>query len=225
MRRTLLIAAAMAITTFGTTVAGASGDVGQARVFPPDSSPFGQSYRQWAIDWFRWAGGTPTPANPFVHPDNCGPGASPRAWFLPGTTGGNQTATCRVPEGKGLLVSPLGNFCSGATNGVSTFSALRDCALAGLANVTAVRLKIDGHRVRHLNRFFVVTRKFAFHIPADNIFGVPAQTTPAVVVGQFIMIRPLEEGRHTVVAFVASPDLPQGFGRITFDITVIDRDA
>jgi len=38
----------------------------------------------------------------------------------------------------------------------------------------------------------IVSRKFAFHIPNDNIFGVPGQTTPAVVIGDFVMIRPLK---------------------------------
>jgi steroid delta-isomerase-like uncharacterized protein len=41
-----------------------------------------------------------------------------------------------------------------------------------------------------------------FRIPPDNIFGVPAQTTPAVVIGSFIMIGHSTRGRHTVVAFV-----------------------
>jgi hypothetical protein len=80
---------------------------------------------------------------------------------------------------------------------------------------------VDGTRVRHLRRFFLVTRKFAFRIPAHNIFGVPAQTTPAVVIGEFIMIRPLKEGRHTVVAFLKGP-FPQGFARITFHVTVVE---
>ena len=118
-------------------------------------------------------------------------------------------------------MSPLGNFCSGATHGVVTTVALRSCALSDVESVTAVRLSIDRQRVPRINRFFLTTRKFAFHIPADNIFGLPAQTTPAVVVGDFIMIRPLSEGHHTIVAFAAAPVFPGGFAKITFHVTVV----
>ncbi|MDX6533680.1 MAG: hypothetical protein QOF68_1424 [Gaiellales bacterium] len=225
MRRLLLAGvAALVLTAFSGMGASASDDGQRARVFQPHSSLFGQSYREWAVDWFRWVAGTPTPTNPFLHPDNCGPGPNPHAWFLAGATGGNQTAHCTVPEGKGLLVSPVGNFCAGATHGVFTRRALIRCAFKDIETVTGASLKIDGRRVPHINRFFIVSRKFPFRIPADNIFGLPAQTTPAVVIGDFIMIRPLEAGRHSVVAFVGSPVFPGGIARITFHLRVVADD-
>jgi hypothetical protein len=163
--------------------------------------------------------------NPFLHPNNCGPGTNPRGWLLAGALQGAETATCNVPEGKGLLVSPLGNFCSGATNHVYTFRKLRACAFVGLDQVTAVRLRIDDRLVARPNRFFVVSPKFRFHILKDNIFGVHRQTTPAVVIGDFIMIRPLAQGWHTVVLFAAGPFPPPGFAKITYRIHVIDADS
>ena len=222
MRRLLLASAVALVLIVWSGVGTAAAEEGHhAPVFAPRSSPFGESYRQWATEWLQRVAGTPTPTNPFLHPDNCGPGPNPHAWFLAGALDGAETANCTVPEHKGLLISPLGNFCSGATNNVFTFRKLRDCAFVGLDQVTAVRLRIDGRSVRHPNRFFIVSRKFRFDIPSDNIFGVPGQTTPAVVIGDFIMIRPLTEGRHTIVAYAAGP-FPQGFAKITYHIHVVE---
>jgi len=224
MRRLLLASAAALVLTVSSSVGVAAAKEGHhAPVFSPRSSPFGESYRQWATQWLQRVAGTPTPTDPFLHPDNCGPGPNPHAWLLAGALAGAETANCTVPQGKGLLVSPLGNFCSGATNNVFTFRKLRACAFVGLDQVTAVRLRIDGRLVARPNRFFIVSRRFPFHIPNDNIFGVPGQTTPAVVIGDFVMIRPLKVGRHTVVLFAAGP-FPQGFAKITYHIRIVKAD-
>jgi hypothetical protein len=213
--------AALALVVSSGAASAFAGEGPHAPVFAPHTSPFGESYRQWATEWLQRVAGTPTPTNPFLYPDNCGPGPNPRAWFLAGALAGAETAECTVPEGKGLLISPLGNFCSGATNNVFTYRKLRQCAFVGLDQVTAVRLRIDGRAVRHPHRFFIVSRRFRLHLPADNIFGVPGGTTPAIVIGDFMMIRPLHKGCHTIVAYAAGP-FPQGFAKITYHIHVVE---
>ncbi len=213
-------AVAVVITAFGASAAVAADHGRPGGAFPAQSSPFGQSYTQWAEDWLQWALGTPAPENPFLNPDNCGPGASPRTWFLAGSFDGAVSASCTAPPGRGFLISPAGNFCSGATNGVTTTEELTDCAFQGFTDITDVSVTVDGRPVRNIDSFFLISPRFDFRIPDDNIFGVPAQTTPAVVLGQFVMVHPLPVGEHTIVGFVESSLFPSGFAEITYHVTV-----
>ena len=67
--------------------------VGQAaafepRIAPQHSRPFGRSYGQWVVAWWRWALGTPASVSPLLEPDstNCAAGRQPeRVRFLGGT--------------------------------------------------------------------------------------------------------------------------------------------
>jgi hypothetical protein len=224
MRRLVsAFAVALVITALGVSAAVAADHGRPGGAYPAQSSPFGQSYTQWAEDWLQWALGTPTPQNPFVNPDDCGPGASPRAWFLAGSFDGAVSATCTAPPGRGFLISPAGNFCSGATNGVTTTKELTECAFQGFTDITDVSVTVDDRPVRNIDSFFLVSPRFDFQIPDDNIFGVPAQTTPAVVLGHFVMIRPLPVGEHTIVGHVTSTLFPSGFAEITYHIKVTPR--
>jgi hypothetical protein len=221
MRR-LAPACALALTfvAFAATAASAHNS---SFVFPAKSHPYGHSYTFWAKDWTQWALGTPVAINPFLEPDNCGPHASPRVWYLAGSFDGTVTANCRLPEHKALLISPAGNFCSKATHGVSSQKQLTECALNGVEDISRVRVTVDGRRVARINRFFLISPKYGLHLQADNLFGVPAQTTPAVVVGDFVMIRPLYEGNHTIIGFVKSETgFPSGFAKIVYHVHVTD---
>jgi hypothetical protein len=221
MRR-LALACAVALTcvAFATTAASAHNS---DFVFPAKAHPYGHSYTFWAKDWTQWALGTPVPSNPFLDPDKCGPHVSPRVWYLAGSFDGTVTAHCTMPEHKALLISPAGNFCSEATHGVSSAKQLTECALSGVADINSVRVTVDGRRVARINRFFLISPKYGLHLQADNLFGVPAQTTPAVVVGDFVMIRPLNEGKHTIVGFVKSETgFPSGFAKIVYHVHVTD---
>lgn len=222
MRRLgLAVAVAIALVVFGSsTAAGHDRSV----AFPAKAHPFGHSYTFWAKSWANWALGTPVDANPFVNPDNCGPGGgSHRAWFLAGSFDGTVTANCTVHSGKGLLISPAGNFCSAATNGVTSRKDLTACALVGWDTIHDVRVTVDGRRVKHINAYFLVTPRFTLDIEQNNLFGVDEQNTPAVVIGDFVMIRPLRPGWHTVVGFVESATaFPSGYAKIIYHVHVTD---
>lgn len=227
MRRLVLgFAVAVALIALAGSTAAAAADHGRSVAFAPKSHPFGQTYAHWAEDWANWALGTPVDTNPFVNPDNCGPGpSSSKAWLLAGSFDGTVTANCTVPTGKGLLISPAGNFCSGATNGVTTQAELTSCALDGFTDISDVSVTVDGYRVKRITSFFLTTPVFDLHIQANNLFGVAAQTTPAVVVGEFVMIHPLRPGRHTIDGFVESSMFPSGFAEIIYHVRVVPHHA
>src|SRR5262245_530845 len=59
-------------------------------VFPPDSQPFGKSYRQWSAEWWQFVFSLPLSANPLFDEtgEKCVVGQHGPVWFLAGTFGG-----------------------------------------------------------------------------------------------------------------------------------------
>ena len=186
-------------------------------IFPPHSSPYRIGYREWAADWFEWAFEAPTSASPVLNPSICGPGESSHAWMLGVSVGGAETATCTVPKGKAIFVTPGGGFCSVKTDHVTGYRALRRCAIGFAAGATKVRLTVDGRRVRDIDNYYQVSRLIHLRLPKDNLFGVSAGADPAVVAGWFFLLRPLRPGDHTIVA---SDVIPPGPASVTFHIHV-----
>ena len=74
-------------------------------IAPIQSHPHGQTYSQWAAQWWQWALETPASENPLT--DTTGQFAvvnqSGRVWFLAGNVGGTTVRTITVPSGKALF--------------------------------------------------------------------------------------------------------------------------
>jgi hypothetical protein len=72
-------------------------------VMPVNGKPFGQSYKEWAIDFSRLAMSTPYGINPFFNPEvtNCALSQYGKVWVV--ATGAPEAA-CKVPNGKAILV-------------------------------------------------------------------------------------------------------------------------
>ena len=107
-------------TTMGVLILGllvAAGGVASAakpaHVAPPQSHPHGQTYSEWAADWWVWALSEPTPTNPLMDPTGaqCASGQTGNVWFLAGSfDAGNTTRSCSIPTGKALVFPMLNNF-------------------------------------------------------------------------------------------------------------------
>ncbi len=91
------------------------GSHGEVRIAPPNSHPFGRSYGEWVVEWWRWALRTPASVNPLVDPDakRCDVGAQPgHVRFLGGnfTGGANDPPVqrqCSVPAGTAFFFPVL----------------------------------------------------------------------------------------------------------------------
>jgi hypothetical protein len=188
-------------------------------VLSPRSHPYGTSYREWGADWFEWAFEAPVATNPELHPDNCGPGESSHVWFLAVSVGGETTAHCTVPAGKGIGFIAGGLFCSPVVGDPeTTYKGLRRCALDGLHQVVSdERATIDGRRIKHLGRYLIVSRLIHLRLPADNFFGAPAGTYPLVVAEWLFILHPLSVGQHTITTF---DKLGGSSAAMTYHITV-----
>jgi hypothetical protein len=76
-------------------------------VFPADFKPFGVSYGEWSIKWWKWACSIPKINNPCYDKSgkNSEQAQNGPAWFLAGTFDDMPVAIrkCRVPRGKAIL--------------------------------------------------------------------------------------------------------------------------
>jgi hypothetical protein len=233
-RTTLLAAAVMAVLVAPNPASAAHA---KARVFPPGAHPYGQSYSQWAADWWTWVLTQPAAVNPLLDPTgaNCAQGQSGRVWFLVGTFGGGTaTRSCTVPKGTALLFPVLNSF-SGATRTdppeQQTEAYQRLQVTPPMRAATDLRASIDGVAVSNIKeRYFEESVVFRVVLPADNIFGVnrlcePSMTPeagcvvfPTVDAGYYLMVKPLKPGTHTIY-FTGTAAF--GTVDVTYTITVV----
>ena len=75
-----------------------------AHVAPPQAHPHGQTYSEWAADWwYCWGLSQPTPVNPLINPTGaqCASGQTGNVWFLAGSFGGGDPSPSRAASRPG----------------------------------------------------------------------------------------------------------------------------
>lgn len=202
-------------TTMGVVILGllvATGGVARAakpaHVAPPQSHPHGQTYSEWAADWWVWALSQPTPTNPLIDPTGaqCASGQTGNIWFLAGSFDpGTTTRSCSIPTGKALVFPMLNSFTCAFLNDppeTRTEEFLR-AQVAGTAAGT-VSASIDGVPVQNPGSFFEESALFDVQLPADNIIGLTPEVAPELLLspcvdaGFYLLVNPLPPGPHTV---------------------------
>jgi hypothetical protein len=218
------------------------GNLGNPRVAPPQSNPYGQSYSQWSAAWWQYALSIPTDQSPFLDTSgvNFSVGQTGNVWYLSGTfclnpngqpcTSFNPATVVRdvtLRSGISLFFPILNseadnlNFVTGQQDLGFTIPELRAQAKAFIDDTVGhLTCTIDGTPVQNLDLFRVTSPVFSYTLPANNIAGVPAQTVfPAVSDGVFLMVRPLSVGQHTIHFTGAAPDFNFALD-VTYNITV-----
>jgi hypothetical protein len=195
-----------------TTVASLADDI-----FPPSSKPYGKTYGQWAVAWWQWALGTPADINPVLDSTGqfAGVGQSGPVWFLGSTFGDSEERTFSVPRRKALFL-PVFQFifgaavfdCDPSNPGVPCdVPTLRQNAAAATTAATTLEVSIDGDRVRKIRNYRAISPDtFSVTFPEGAVFGLPAGTfAPHVADGYWLMLEPLDAGKHTIRVRVVSP--------------------
>jgi hypothetical protein len=196
-------------------------------LFTTDSSPFGISYADWTAKWWQWALSIPQDANPVGDPTGryCGQNQEGPVWFLAGTFGGSAERTCTIPEGKAILFAPVNVECSYAEfPDLKSEADLRECAKSGQDLVTELDVTVDRLKVENLSR--VQSPLFNLTLPENNVFGLPATTTKAVSDGDWVFLKPLPPGNHTIhskgvsVDFTTTGTAPAFVSDVIYHLTV-----
>jgi hypothetical protein len=218
MRR---LAIAMAAGLLMASVAGPVSATGTAHrgSQPADTRLLGHSLVEIGTAWNAWALSPPADSNPLVLAECAQSPIDPRIWFLPEPIpGGLTTATCIVPRGAFLVVSPFFMECSQAEPDPfhgDNRAELRACVKRNFDLLSSVTVSLDGRTVRHLDDYVVTTRLDT--LPADNLLG--PDPTLTMNRGIFLVLAPLGRGTHTLSASWAVDSLDAA-AAITFTIIV-----
>src|SRR5215471_2688352 len=172
-------------------------------VFSSDSKPYNFTYGEWTARWWQWGYSIPKNINPAYDDTgkNCAQKQYGPVWFLAGTYGHSVERVCTVPAGKAILFPILNSECSFAEfPKLKTLSELPMCAKTIQDQVTTLMGRIDGVPILHLQEYRIQSPPFNFTLPHNNILGMPANTTTrAVADGNWVFLKPLSPGVHTIV--------------------------
>ena len=198
--RILTVVLAAMLLLGGTSATSDAKGADQPGVFPPGSTPYGQSYGEWSADWWQQVLRIPTSSNPLFEEGKvtCGLGTDDVV-FLVGTFGGKARRSCSVEPGTALLLPLVNAACTKGGGDGDTRAELRACAATLADSVDSVNATVDGRSLKGLlKRFRFASRGFFVRLPEDNVLGAPAGRTLAAANGYWVMLRPLDSGRHTV---------------------------
>lgn len=219
----------IALLATASTVFAHEGDA-KPRIYPPNSTPFGMTYGDWAAAYLQYQFSLPVSGNPSFAGGDCNVGQrSGPVFFAPVSFGAPLTLSCTIPASKAIFIVVIAAECSTLEpppfHG-SNPQELRECAGAGADGVglNTLKVTIDHSRISHLERFRAQSPYYDFVMPAeDNILGQAGVTSgSAVVDGYFLMLKPLSPGTHVVHfegTFVSGPSA--GFSAsTTLNLTV-----
>jgi len=210
-------------------------------VFPPDASPYGATYEEWAARYLQWAMSFPATANPAGDTAPVEADQPDGVWFLPSVTGNRTvTRTATVPAHTPLFLAALSirvNNTECPTDTEFTVEELFERARAQWDAAIEASVTIDGVDVAELDDpqttpYLVETGPFpvtlADHdnlVAANGLTCVPDGVTlePNVARGVFLMVRPLPVGHHTIrIRGVAGPPEAPAFVKdVTYEIEVV----
>jgi hypothetical protein len=187
------------------------------KIFPPKSKPFGLSYEDHAINYWKWQLSLPIDKSPYKDETGarCANGQSTNSsvFYLSGGGGGDHVRTCKVPAGKGLVIPVMVVETSEKEIPGATPEYLRKVATIDQDHVTSLYLKIndkvyinekyDGGIANSKNasaaEYRTPTRVFDAVFPQNAIFGASAGPSKAAADGFYLITEPLKKGTYDIV--------------------------
>ena len=150
-------------------------------------------------------------------------GQSGSVWFLAGVFNATGTAerTVTIPPGKALFF-PIVNdvWISTLPTDPTTADTIRPLIKPVVDAATDLACEIDGVAVKNLGQYRTESPLFDVTVPANNIFGLdPGTYGPSMDEGYYLMVAPLNAGKHSIHFHGSLPTLPFTLD-ITYHITV-----
>ena len=172
-------------------------------LYAPDSSPFGRTYGEWTARWWQWVLSIARNENPVVDENgsNCANNQSGPVWFLTGTLKGHAERSCIIPADKAILFPVINVEASVAEGDGTTDEELAARTKFEMDQITDMRAMISGTNVNELKQYRIQSPPFNVTLPADNVLGVPAQTTKMISEGYWLFLHPLEPGNYDLHSF------------------------
>jgi hypothetical protein len=198
---------------------------------PPTEDPLGISYADWGERWYAWWASLPASTHPSLG-GPCEQGQDdPDVWFLATAAPTCSERSCKVPQGRHILVMVDGFYGSPAPEeGCATNGECRKaesdyqeaCAINGpVGSGDEVCLEVNGERVANLDEYAFTTGLFRIkpHAtdPISSFLSPYGEHTCTgdcakgsdrhmIACGYWVMLKPLEPGEHVLRFYFGIPD-------------------
>ena len=179
----------------------------QDQVFPPNSSPFGLSYKNWGFALWQWWLSIPKQVAPIPDPAKWNPclvGLGYPVVMLANPIIGMNTPkvtyNCDIPKDRAILVFGITEICPyDATH--KSDEDLRKCVKAR-DDWAKHQIIIDGKSVENVNQYRFTTDFANFTYPKSNMQDLPAGTFRTLLDGTWLMLKPMSAGNHRIEVHV-----------------------
>lgn len=184
----------------------------QAQVNPtvsPAEAVEGMSQAEWSRAWWQWAGSFDQSESPVADRTGalCASRQGSKVWFLAGTYGTHRTVrTCKVPRGKYLFFPLINYVVMPSASATASCASMTGRAARMTEEVSALVLEVDGFRVPGLASYRQAT-KACFDMGERS--EPRARVFPSAANGYYVMLRPLNPGKHTIEFGGALPGMLQ----------------
>ena len=175
-------------------------------IFPPGSKPYGLTFAEHEINFWKWILGIPAKESPLNDRtgEKCATGQSntnSSVFYLSMNNGGISERTCKVPVGKGLLIPVMQVEWSDKEAPGASVEELHKSAKKDQDSVNSLYLKIGDkeYKYKDLIKYRTETDVFKVVFPDNGIFGVIEGGISNVVSdGFYIITEPLIRGNYSI---------------------------
>lgn len=168
-------------------------------IFPLDSRPYGFTYKEWTVRWWKWLCSIPRQINPAF--DSTG------EHMFCSQNEANVLFLCQTIEGiinaplrKGIVYSsraifmPVINWISIMNLDGNTEEELAAIATRRMDVIKELKLKINETLLQdELMRYRIQSPFFYINLPEDNIFGIDSGDKKCISDGYWVFIMPQKQ--------------------------------
>ena len=174
-------------------------------LFSKESAPFGLTYEQAVINYWKTILSLPEDKNPMTDTaaGKCGfelQTENGSLFYLAGNAGGASFITCKIPAGSGIFIPIITVEASTAEAPGSTVDDLNKIAKDDQDGVTSLFLKLNDEVINYdvLKMHRIHTGDFKVMFPANALFGAKPGPSDVVADGYYVITHPLPRGNHTI---------------------------
>jgi hypothetical protein len=172
--------------------------------FIADSKPYGISFGNWTVRWWRWVFDIPKSRNPLVDESGNYANVNQRrdVWFLAGKPADPDPnvplRSCNIPFGSAVLIPVINCEANKLEFPELDENGLKENVITHMELIRQKECFLDG-KIIPVQRVRSDPEIFDIHIDSDNIFDIQnGGNTVASADGYWAFLKPLEKGEHTL---------------------------
>lgn len=167
-----------------------------------DERPFGISFGQWTVEWWKWLLSCPNPVNPAADTDGANSSMNQHGpvWFLAGTFGEKivRYRKSTIPYDRSILFPVINyevNFLEKPE--INTENELVTNAVEDQNDIIKVTAQVD-HQLLTVCRVQSDPKLFIVDLPPENCLGLPSTRIEIASDGYWVFLKPLSTGLHKI---------------------------